>query len=320
MRTRRLLTTLVIIFLLVLPARRIEAQSSSGIFFPETGHWVSGDFLDFFLAVDDPLALYGFPITDEFIDPILGVRLQYFQRARFEVKDLAGQQPQIVLSPLGKYIYHPEEVQPLGLNTAAAPCKTVSPQYGGYSICYAFLDFYLEHGGAMQFGQPISNLVLEGGLTVQYFENAKFEWHPEQHNGNWVVLADVGRIHFDQSQRDPAYLFTNESNAQFGEVLSLNPSAFVDLAVVKTGDVQTLTVIVHDQNLEPVPGANVSIVVYRAGGDALHTNLQPTGENGITRLSFDVGQHAPESLVPIDIKVTYQGLSATTQAWFRVWW
>ncbi len=276
--------------------------------------------MDFFLAVDDPLTLYGFPITDEFIDPILGVRMQYFQRARFEVKDLAGQQPQIILGQLGKYLYNPEAVQPVRISTSTAPCKTVSPELGGFSICYAFLDFYKNYGGAVQFGQPVSNLVLEGDLYVQYFDHAKFEWHPDQHTDGWVVLADVGRIHFDQSRRDPALLFSNASNAQFGEVLSLKSSAFVDLAVVKSGDVQTLTVIVHDQNLEPVPGANVSMVVHRAGGDALHTNLQPTDENGVTCLSFDVGQPEPGALVPIDVKVTYQGLSATTQAWFRVWW
>ncbi len=315
-----LLVSLVLFFALALPASPTAAQSDSGIFFPETGHWVSGDFMDFFLAVDEPLKVYGFPITEAFVDPILGVRLQYFQKARFEEKELAGQPAQIVLSPLGKYIYDPADVQPVVFNTLTAPCKTVSPQYGGFSICYAFLTFYEDNGGVTQFGQPLSNLVLEGDLYVQYFENAKFEWHPDTASSSWVVLADVGRIHFDQSRRDPQYLFSNESNAQFGEVLSLIPNAFVDLAVVKVGEVQTLTVIVFDQNYEPISGADVSVVIYRSGGNELHTNLQPTGENGVTRLSFDVGQHDPESLVPIDVKVTYQGLTATTQTWFRVWW
>lgn len=320
MRRRYFFIVSLIFLLSLLPAGGSAAQSAEGRFFPETGHWVRGEFLESYLSAEDPLTLYGLPITDEFVDPTLGVRMQYFQRARFEVNDLAGQQPRIVLSPLGKYLYDPATVQPAALNRAGAPCKPVVSQAGEFHICYSFLDYYEAHGGAAQFGPPISNLSLEGDLYVQFFQNAKFEWHPDSGSHGWVVLADVGRIHFDQSQRDPHYLLPGETNAQFGEVLSLQPEAFVDLAVAKAGDVQVLTVIVHDQNFNLVSGANVSIVVYQADGEELQANMAPTGENGVSRLSFDVGQREPGSLVPIAVKVTYQGLSASTETWFRVWW
>ena len=311
---------LISLLIVALPAGSGTAQTTGERYFPETGHWVRDEFLAFYSSIENPLEIYGLPITDEFIDPIFGVRMQYFQKARFEISDQAGDQPRVILSPLGKYLFNPAIISPVTINVSTAPCKTFPSQLGGYRVCYGFLDFFEANGGIQQFGQPVSNLVREGERYLQYFENAKFEWRPESLTGDYVVLTDLGRLHFDQSHRDPRLLFFDVSNAQMGDVLELSLNAFVDLAVVKVGDVQTLTVLVHDQHFQPVPGANVSIVVYRDYAEDLRANLPPTGENGVTKLSFDVGSYEPESLVPIDIKVTYQGVTATTQTWFRVWW
>jgi hypothetical protein len=51
----------------------------------------------------------------------------------------------------------------------------------GYSLGGKFLSYWQEHGGLAQFGYPISAEVREDGkgLTVQYFERARFELHPE---------------------------------------------------------------------------------------------------------------------------------------------
>jgi hypothetical protein len=42
-----------------------------------------------------------------------------------------------------------------------------------------FLTFWREHGGALIFGYPFSEEIIEDGRVVQYFENARFEYHPE---------------------------------------------------------------------------------------------------------------------------------------------
>src|SRR5262245_52283031 len=42
-----------------------------------------------------------------------------------------------------------------------------------------FLEFWREHGGQLIFGYPISEEIVEDGRIVQYFERARFEYHPE---------------------------------------------------------------------------------------------------------------------------------------------
>jgi hypothetical protein len=43
----------------------------------------------------------------------------------------------------------------------------------------SFLRFWRENGGALIFGYPLSEEVVEDGRIVQYFEQARFEYHPE---------------------------------------------------------------------------------------------------------------------------------------------
>lgn len=58
----------------------------------------------------------------------------------------------------------------------------------GYLISGPFLEFYEHHGGAESFGEPRTDAFAEpGGLTVQYFDYARFEWHDQ------VILSDLGR-------------------------------------------------------------------------------------------------------------------------------
>jgi hypothetical protein len=54
----------------------------------------------------------------------------------------------------------------------------------GHSIQGEILRFWTGHGGLPIFGYPLSEELKEDGRTVQYFERARLEWHPE--------LADTG--------------------------------------------------------------------------------------------------------------------------------
>ena len=53
---------------------------------------------------------------------------------------------------------------------------------------YGFYQFWEYHGGVPIFGYPLTNEMQEDGLTVQWFERARFELHP----GNVVRLGRVG--------------------------------------------------------------------------------------------------------------------------------
>ena len=59
-------------------------------------------------------------------------------------------------------------------------------------LCFGFRSYWHEYGGLEIFGYPITNEIQEDGLTVQYFERARLEWHP----GVWPERHDVlqGRL------------------------------------------------------------------------------------------------------------------------------
>jgi hypothetical protein len=53
-------------------------------YFPQTGHWVRGEFLRKYNSVDNPEVVFGYPITEAFQEQFRGRVIQYFNYARFE--------------------------------------------------------------------------------------------------------------------------------------------------------------------------------------------------------------------------------------------
>ena len=83
-----------------LPVFQMEGER----YFEETGHRVTGEFLEFYRQVDNPLLVYGYPITDAYQDPTTRIIVQYFQKARFELHPESPQGLRVQLSPLGEYM------------------------------------------------------------------------------------------------------------------------------------------------------------------------------------------------------------------------
>lgn len=79
---------------------------------------------------------------------------------------------------------------------AADDCQTF-PQTG-FRACGDFLAYWNAHGGLAQQGYPISPTFQEKSetdgktYTVQYFERAVFEAHPENQPPNNVLLSLLG--------------------------------------------------------------------------------------------------------------------------------
>jgi hypothetical protein len=75
----------------------------------------------------------------------------------------------------------------------------------GHWVSHGFLHYWNQFGGLAVFGYPLSEEVNEDPsgtgtpTTVQYFERARFEWHP----GAWPDRYDVllGLLGVDQAQR-----------------------------------------------------------------------------------------------------------------------
>jgi hypothetical protein len=62
----------------------------------------------------------------------------------------------------------------------------------GFFVGGAFWEFWKERGGLPIFGYPLSNELNESGMTVQYFERAVFEWHPDNAAPYQVLLRRLG--------------------------------------------------------------------------------------------------------------------------------
>lgn len=86
----------------------------------------------------------------------------------------------------------------VSLSKAQTDCR-VFPETG-YEVCGKFLDYWNEHGGLAQQGYPLSEEFVEvsdlDGLpyTVQYFERAVFEDHPENQPPYDVLLSQLGTL------------------------------------------------------------------------------------------------------------------------------
>jgi hypothetical protein len=67
----------------------------------------------------------------------------------------------------------------------------------GHSLSNAFLGYWDRNGGLAQFGYPMSEEVTEVSptdgkqYTVQYFERARFEYHPEYKGTKAEVLLGL---------------------------------------------------------------------------------------------------------------------------------
>ncbi|HYO49899.1 MAG TPA: hypothetical protein VEW94_08605 [Chloroflexia bacterium] len=83
-----------------------------------------------------------------------------------------------------------------------AGCRTF--QETGKMVCGRFLQYWQENGGLPQQGYPISNEFQEKSdldgktYTVQYFERAVFEMHPENKPPYDVLLSHLGLLQFQR--------------------------------------------------------------------------------------------------------------------------
>jgi hypothetical protein len=90
--------------------------------------------------------------------------------------------------------------QPAQPAQPADPCQTFPET--GKTVCGNFLTYWTEHGGVTRQGFPISSEFTEVSdlnskhYTVQYFERAVFEHHPENQAPYDVLLSLLGTFEY----------------------------------------------------------------------------------------------------------------------------
>jgi hypothetical protein len=178
------------------PASPVSVHEGTDlVYFPETGHYVPRFFADFW-NTRGGLQAFGYPLTEAFEEKSQTdgqtYVTQYFERARFERHpELAGTPFEVELGHLGR--------DSLGNRSALeqrVPATTSTPSSSffsetGHSLSNGFRAFWESHGGLTVFGYPITEEITEGGRTVQYFERARFEYHPENAGTQYSVLLTL---------------------------------------------------------------------------------------------------------------------------------
>ncbi len=162
--------------------------------YTKTGYCVSLRFTTFWQAHGD-LAINGYPISEEFIETLDGkdYAVQYFERARFEYHpEIADPQYQVLLGQFGR------RIRPADPPVGAIIGATFFTQTGHNITRAEFADFWNRNGGLSQFGYPLSEEFTERlgdgqEYRVQYFERARFEWHPTNPDPYKVQLGQFGR-------------------------------------------------------------------------------------------------------------------------------
>jgi hypothetical protein len=283
-------------------------------YFAETGHHVEGDFLLYYRAHPQPEVVYGYPITETFIDSE-GLIVQYFQRARFEWHPENPPDQRVTLSALGELLYTPDAPVPFLPNPNQ--CQTFEPD--GFDVCYAFREFYLANGGPAFFGLPISPLEQRQGRYVQYFQFARLQWHPE-HGGSSLEVrpSELGRFYFDAVREDPHLLMAAQPLNAIPEILKLQSAAFPGQATASAGHGQSVFVIVQDQNRTPVAGVQASLQITLPSGEVLPVVLGITNAHGIVGRHFDLPDDAGLGFATVEVTAANADFSVDTRTTFRI--
>ncbi len=287
--------------------------SNNELFFPESGHKVTGDFLTAYLSIPNPKLIYGYPTTDAFPDKNSGQLVQYFQRARFELRPENPPELRVLLSPLGWYLYVPGDNIEVPRNSPN--CRLYHETDS--QVCFDFLTFFDANGGVAQFGYPISGFQIHSERIVQYFQRARFEWHPELPPGQRVVLADLGEEYFRDHGEELIHLWSNNAPSV---VLRLRVRIFNQYPIMSRQGQQIVTIVVRDQNLQPVANAQVNVEVTLPTQDTITYLLkEPTNKDGVVRFSFDYRSTSVGSVI-LRAKVRYNQYDQTAVASFRLWY
>ncbi len=167
---------------------------SDGTMFVQTGHSLCRR-MEAYWRQYGGLAQFGYPISEPLAEssPTDGktYRVQYFERARFELHPENTPPYDVLLGLVGRQ-FHPVEPPVASLNVGSFFPQT------GHNVQPTFAAYWQAHGGLFVNGYPISEPFSEASsdgkaYTVQYFERARFELHPENAPPYNVLLGFLGR-------------------------------------------------------------------------------------------------------------------------------
>ncbi len=189
--------------LMPLPETSVEGTPLA---FPQTGYSLDGEFLSYWRA-NGGLPVFGYPIASA--QQVDGRVAQWLERARFELHQ-ENSRARVMLGRLGV-----EALERQGRDWRSFPkASPGAPHYfaqTGHAIAYApFWRYWSSHGlefdgrrgtsmaeSLALFGYPISEVQMETNqngdrVLTQWFERARFEYHPRNPAASRVLLGRLG--------------------------------------------------------------------------------------------------------------------------------
>jgi hypothetical protein len=208
---------------------RLRITNPVGRFYKETGKTLAGEFVEFYDRYGGVLQ-FGYPVTEAEVEEVAGGKrymVQWTERQRLEYHpEQAGTPYEVLLGLLGRELteglngprFQPTTDQGAVGNQESgirsqesgdAKSGLLTPDSSVLTTHYSllptqffpetsqrvaepFLSYWRENGGLPIYGYPISSAYEEeSGLMVQWFERARFEYHPE-YPGHSVLLGHLG--------------------------------------------------------------------------------------------------------------------------------
>ena len=336
-------TTLLPALALALVIACLPAAAQSGErCFPETGQCITGGIREFW-EQNGGLPVFGFPVGPQHEELVEAQRLQVqqFERNRLEVHPENARPYDVLLGRLGA-----DRLQQQGRDWTTFPKS--APKAGcryfgetGHNLCEPFLGYWHSHGlefdgrrGTREaeslalFGLPLSDPQLETidgqTYTVQWFERARFELHPENAPPYDVLLGLLGVASSSacvppstQSGQHTGIWVSREELAD----LPMSGSAWQQLKATADGDLGKADIANQNSNHD-VRTLAVALVYARTGdvsyrakaADAIFSAINT--EDGDRTLAL--GRNLVAYILAADL-IDFRGYDRTREERFRTW-
>ncbi len=229
--------------------------------------------------------------------------VQFFDSVRLDMDPISGE---IAVANLGDWAY-------------AGRADAGETNGARYAVEGAFKAFYDAHQGEALFGPPISPLMAEGDLKVQYFRNVRLEWQPGAPAGRQVVVSSLGQAQLLKEYFE-APLVAQPIDFQLPETVIVE--AAVRAPVLYAGDDQILYVTTLQPDRRPLGRVSLRLVVWRGEQAVELTEILTTAADGTARIPLALPDLQPGEEVTIEVFASLRGenpLGSTSVA-FETWW
>jgi hypothetical protein len=210
---RRYFLLILAIAALAISQTPMAAAAPARICFKEVPNCIEGRFAEYWRQ-NGGLPVFGLPLNAAHQEQIGGksYQAQLFERNRFELHPENRRPYDILLGRLGD-----ERLRQLGRDWQSLPKIGGAPgdlcffaQQTGHAVCSDFFIYFRTHGlefdgrrgfseaeSIALFGLPISEAQPEAGsdgvtYLTQWFERARFEYHPENRDPYKILLGRLG--------------------------------------------------------------------------------------------------------------------------------